>query len=82
MGRVKHEAGRKITTPSQFGSHKSMVIDPPEGLTIPEGLVLCKDDVKTYLTEEWRLDCGLADPNRCGQGRYESLLEQLSKGDG
>lgn len=63
----RHETGRTITTPSQYGSHSSMVVDHTQfGLTLNEDQVLCKDDTHYYITEKKRLDNGLADPNRYG----------------
>lgn len=47
-----------ITTPSFYGSHKSMVVEDL-GDT-----VVCKDDRGTYTTSKDRLDNGLADPSR------------------
>jgi hypothetical protein len=47
-----------ITTPSFYGSHKSMVVEDL-GET-----VVCKDDRGTYITLKDRLDNGLADPSR------------------
>ena len=48
-----------VTTPSRFGSHKSMVVKDLEN-----GSVICKDDVGEYTTLKERLDNGLADPSR------------------
>lgn len=62
----KHDTGKIITTPSSYGSHKSMVVDTPENLTLSEGYVVCQDDLGMYITEENKLDNGLADPNRYG----------------
>jgi len=57
---VKHEGKlTKITTPSRFGSHKSMVVEHLE-----DGRVVCRDDYGDYTTSVSRLDNGLADPNR------------------
>ena len=78
MARSKksHETGSVITTPSQFGSHASMVVDDPEvlkdfDLNMYKGLgidaVVCKDDRGYYLTFANRLDSGLADPKRFGR---------------
>lgn len=56
----QHEGkSTKITTPSQFGSHKSMVIKE-----LDDERVLCKDDTHEYITFKKRLDSGLADPRR------------------
>lgn len=63
----KHETGTHITTPSAYGSHKSMVVDP-ESLNgvreLNENEVVCRDDTHYYITTKDRLDTGLADPNR------------------
>lgn len=56
----KSESFKTITTPSFFGSHKSMVVK-----NLENGKCLCKDDSGEYITEIKRLDNGLADPNRC-----------------
>ena len=48
-----------ITTPSVFGSHKSMVVSEND-----DGSVVCRDDRGEYVTAKDRLDNGLADPNR------------------
>lgn len=60
--------------PSQFGSHKSMVVDPllviiqfghhPAMDEKTRGKVICRDEKGLYLTEPHRIDDGLADPNR------------------
>tara|TARA_Y100001938_G_C8024956_1_gene397467 strand:- start:188 stop:424 length:237 start_codon:yes stop_codon:yes gene_type:complete len=66
----KHEAGKKITTPSWFGSHTSMVVDHTKIETKNKDMelsgekVVCQDDLGYYITEKNRLDNGLADPNR------------------
>jgi len=69
----RHETGNTVTTPSQFGSHRSMVVDaekyvsavePTAGVSCGEGTCLCKDDKGFYITLEERLDNGLADPKR------------------
>lgn len=60
-----HDIGRKITTPSAYGSHASMVVDHKEfKLELNDDEVLCKDDNSYYITKKNRLDNGLADPNR------------------
>ena len=76
----RHETGNTITTPSQFGSHRSMVRDPDEYVS-PEdnrsqvscgpGVVLCEDDRGFYTTLEERLDNGLADPKRYSGSRLK-----------
>lgn len=65
----QHETGKEITTPSWFGSHKSMVVDTPDGFVLAAHECLCKDDQGLYVTELSRLDTGFADPNRYGNQR-------------
>jgi hypothetical protein len=62
--KTKRENFTAITTPSAYGSHKSMVIQPPESWKLKENEVCCKDDTHIYITTIDRLDNGLADPNR------------------
>jgi len=56
----KHE-GRavKVTTPTLYGSHRSMVVKE-----LDNGKVICKDDLGEYTTLTSKLDNGLADPSR------------------
>ena len=58
--KVRHE-GRavKVTTPSLYGSHQSMVVKE-----LDNGKVVCKDDIGEYTTLTSKLDNGLADPSR------------------
>tara|TARA_R100000008_G_C3540379_1_gene144432 strand:- start:593 stop:838 length:246 start_codon:yes stop_codon:yes gene_type:complete len=62
----RHETGKSITTPSAYGSHRSMVVDPSEYHVrqLKDNEVLCLDDVGLYITTEDRIDSGLADPHR------------------
>lgn len=62
--KTKNESWKTLTTPSVFGSHKSMVVEPDEGESVPEGMVKCRDDNGFYYTYKNRLDSGLADPRR------------------
>lgn len=80
----RHETGNTITTPSQFGSHRSMVVDPEQYVSAKEsgssvscgpGVVLCRDDKGFYITLEDRLDTGLADPKRYS-GERLNLVEK------
>lgn len=80
----RHETGNTVTTPSQFGSHRSMVVDPEQyvsakdnrsGVSCGPGTCLCKDDKGFYITLEERLDSGLADPKRYS-GERLSLAEK------
>ena len=58
--KVRHE-GRavKVTTPTLYGSHKSMVVKE-----LDNGKVVCEDDLGEYTTDTSKLDNGLADPSR------------------
>ena len=66
----RHQTGKKITTPSWFGSHTSMVVDHTQiqigghDVKLSEAEVLCQDDSGYYITKKERLDNGQADPNR------------------
>lgn len=65
LSKRRHETGREITTPSAYGSHKTMCVSPEEyGLTLEKDEVLCQDGDWFYVTYENRLDTGLADPKR------------------
>lgn len=63
--KTKHETGKTISTPSWFGSHKSMVVED-----LGNGKVVLEDDQGRYETYTNRLDNGLADPLRYS-GRSE-----------
>ncbi len=67
--KVKNESWKQITTPSIFGSHSSMVVEPDKEEVIPDEMVKCKDDNGFYLTYKNRLDSGLADPCRYSESR-------------
>ena len=80
----RRETGSTITTPSQFGSHRSMVVDPDQfvsaydnrsGVSCGPGTCLCKDDKGFYITLEERLDNGCADPKRYSGARL-NLVEK------
>ena len=67
----KHETGRTITTKSPYGTHSNMLVTDEEVLkrlhfdefeTVQ--LVLAQDDEGYYITQQNRVDTGLADPNR------------------
>ena len=59
---ARKKKGNIIDTPSQFGSHASMLV---EGKTGPEpGTVVLLDENGEYWTYASRLDNGLADPKR------------------
>lgn len=63
----KNEKWKTITTPSAFGSHRSMVVPPPEGVELAASQCVCKDDDGLYITQIRYLDNGLADPHRYSQ---------------
>ena len=80
----RHETGNTVTTPSQFGSHRTMVVDPERYVSAKDkkssvscglGVCLCKDDKGFYITLENRLDTGLADPKRYSGERLD-LVEK------
>lgn len=60
----------KINTPSQFGSHKKMVVRD-----LGDGRVICKDPYGEYITQKSRLDNGLADPARFS--RYNKSMADI-----
>ena len=69
MGRKKPkplntEKKHKNPYPSEYGSHKSMVIPTPPEIRLESHQVLCQDQLGPYVTEKTRLDNGMADPNR------------------
>ena len=71
-GKKRHQTGNSVTTPSWFGSHKSMVVDHNDlDYSVSEEQVVCKDDNGCYVTEKKRLDNGTADPNRYSDRRYK-----------
>jgi len=83
----RHETGNTVTTPSQFGSHRSMVVDPEQYVSAKDnrlnvscgpGTCLCKDDKGFYITLEDRLDSGLADP-KLYSGERLSLVEKKNE---
>ncbi len=58
---VPKVAKEKYPYPSKFGSHRDMCIDR---VNCPEGMCTCEDELGEYETDIWRIDNGLADPNR------------------
>lgn len=64
----KHVVGRQITTKSAFGSHSDMIVqseDPHiQTIKIGDDQIICRDDAGYYITDKYRIDSGLADPNR------------------
>ena len=58
------DTGTVVTTPSFYGSHKSMVVSTPENVNLESNQCVCEDDKGMYVTYVTRLDNGLADPQR------------------
>ena len=50
--------------PTRYGSHTSMVDEEKPGELNKENKVVIEDEHGYYVTDENRLDNGLADPNR------------------
>lgn len=61
----------KLTCPSRFGSHKSMLVRDLE-----DGWVICKDEWGEYKTLKNRLDSGLSDPYRWDRKDIKLEIEQ------
>ena len=59
---------------TRFGSHREMLKEEHQesfdALT-PKDKVLCEDEFGEYETEAWRIDSGLADPNRYARSRVK-----------
>lgn len=56
-----------VTTPSFYGTHSSMLVDPSTvttDVTLAEDEVLAKDDCGYYVTKTKYVDSNFADPNR------------------
>lgn len=75
MSKSKEKAV-KYQYPSYFGSHSSMVVED-----CGENHVVCEDEHGKYLTERWRINSGLADPNRCAQHRLNKLFQGKKEKD-
>lgn len=60
---VKQEE-RKTDSPSDYGSHASMIDNEETEKLEDDKLVALRDSVGVYVTKRDRLDTGLADPNR------------------
>lgn len=78
MSSKRHDTGIKITTPSPYGSHASMVVDHNEyGVNLADDQVLLKCDTHYYVTKKNRLDNGSADPERyAGKKLYFNTIKQ------
>lgn len=78
MANKQHQVGKTITTKSPYGSHASMIVDPNTySNKIGENEVVCKDGNFTYITQKWRIDNGLADPNRYSGRKTELIIDNL-----
>ena len=67
--KARIDTSKKITTPTLYGSHSSMLVEHPA----PEGMVACKDDDGIYFTYKDRLDNNLADSFRYDANHRKSL---------
>lgn len=78
MSSKRHDTGIKITTPSPYGSHASMMVNNEEyGVSLEADEVLLKCDTHFYITKKNRLDNGSADPNRySGKKLYLNIIKQ------
>ena len=59
---------------TRFGSHREMLKEECQesfDTLQPKDKVLCEDEFGEYETEVWRVDSGLADPNRYSQSRVK-----------
>lgn len=57
--------------PSRYGSHKSMLDEEETQKLNDLKRVALRDENGLYITDGWRLDCGLADPNRYRESRQK-----------
>jgi len=84
-----HQTGNAVTTKTHFGSTGDMVVDHTKykdfnDLPIvlkDENSVLCKDDRGFYITQQNRIDSGLADPNRYANSNCRVDCVELQKND-
>lgn len=71
------------TTPSEFGSHASMINEDAQArlveLHVADNLVILTDDYGDYVTTRDRLDSGLADPNRYDSFEIRGGSSTISK---
>lgn len=70
LSKQRHETAKKITTPSAYGSHKSMIVRE-----LDDGRLVLQDQLGEYITTADRLDTGLADPKRTDGRRLEGKIE-------
>lgn len=72
----KHQTGRTITTRTPYGSTSDMVVkdeDILKKVKVAESCVLLKDDEGYYITNQNRIDSGLADPLRYCE-KYRDIM--------
>jgi hypothetical protein len=70
LSKQRHDTSKKVTTPSAYGSHKSMVKRQLE-----DGRLVLEDQLGEYITTRDRLDNGLCDPRRSDGRRLEGKIE-------
>ena len=63
---VARQKTEKYITPSEYGSHLSML---EEGTEAEDGWIVLRDEKGLYSTSVDRLDTGLADPRRYNSNR-------------
>lgn len=79
-----HETGITITTKTFFGSTSDMVVNvenytfEDSSVNVGESQVICKDDRGFYITENSRIDSGIADPNRYANQKNRVHLKEKS----
>lgn len=69
LSKQQHDTSKKITTPSAYGSHKSMIVR-----TLDDGRLVLKDQLGEYITTADKLDNGLMDPKRTDGRRLEGKV--------
>lgn len=81
-GPKQETTGIKSEFPSRFGSHASMIDEALTKQLKDKSLVVLKDERGHYITEMFRLDSGLADPNRYTSLDYRKEQFKLHNIDG
>ena len=79
MAKYRTRVPAKETTypyPTRYGSHASMIDEEKTGELNKDKKVVIKDEHGYYVTDESRIDSGLADPNR-----YESSRLSWNRGN-
>lgn len=76
LTKQRHDTSRKITTPSPYGSHKSMIKRELE-----DGRLVLEDQLGEYITFKERIDNHLADPARTNGNRLDGKvqIEEISQ---